>query len=1045
MITVGTLKLDLVADQEPFVHDLYGRWDTFNRTSLEGIVDEVLSRYDTEDVLIRIEALDLDIGELGEDEFYEQFPRRLAERLDETFASYLRSKEEHPDRIAVVPIRQSWLEVFAYYMSHGYWPWLEEERLTLPELLDKLVRTSSIELSHFLREKGKALTIRKRLVFQLDDIYQERLVHVVVPSESSFINAYARFLQDSYPEIKRPEIGRNDYRNAIWLILWGYLLSQDQGYFNRKQMVTYTLRELSGYYSISFMDLLRMLTYDLDKFASTRLFMPELLSLLKDIRLETLSEKESTKNISLFSLEELKALLVRREKSLTFLSGYNEERIYRIVEQVIPAESPFVIDYAKALDKEKELGMLEGKAGNDFRVLKWVFIFEVILGRSGSVYSRHQFAFSVLKELAAHYNLTVMELLGYFYRTLASGLLTAYPAVRELIIALYLNAIDDSPAGISVYYPEDLKDRLSNPGLCRRFIRSLREEQIYSVVEQTVPVESHFIIRYAQTLDKGKEQGRLEGRVGDEFRLLKWEFIFLVLFSAPLSAFSRKQFVRSVLGQFSAHYNITVRELISYFHEGTHGEHPWVPEELREIIDLLYEDMDKESPEPLFSVWLNEERKAYRFGQFIITGRADEPLGDLFEYVRDLEKTNPKVLLDQLRQLKDIPSSGIRVEEPIEAARIFASLLLLVIREYGLAFPNQVSLIQYLTNVKENRTFGDAARLRLLLHECMLENMDAFTRTMDALLGTRPEKAPELPIRTAFPAIYPSNSQKMELLEELYTGATPALRLLVEEVIRLFRLNSFGLEENLWLGWLQTLSGNVYRNYSKNGLLFLFWQRLRESVPEEELRKIETFIGRHITNLPELSVFIYQLKNNMNMDMNVLNGQLKDHGVSIDNAGLMIIAVYLPMLFNRLGYLSDDRRDFKSKECQVKAIFVSQRFVTDEKEIPESELFLNKVLTGYDNSPQPLPRSCDLTENELEIMEQLKKAVLMNWDKMRHTSWEAFQKTFIQRKGVLKMEEDNWMLTVEEKPFDILLDSLPWNFKLVKAPWMEKMLRVKWR
>lgn len=1043
MITIGTLKLDLVADREPFVHDLYGRWDTFNRTSLEGIVDEILSRYDTEDELIRIESLDLDLGELEEDEFYEQFPRRLAERLDETFASYLRSKEEHPDRIAVVPIRQSWLEVFTYYMSHGYWPWLEEERLTLLELLDKLVRTSSIELSHFLREKGKALTIRKRLVFQLDDIYQERLVHVVVPSESSFINTYARFLQDSYPEIKRPEIGKNDYRNAIWIILWGYLLSQDQGYFNRKQMVTYALRELSGYYSIYFVDLLGMLTYDLDKFASTRLFMPELLSLLKDIRLETLSEKEFTKNLSLFSLEELKALLVRREKSLTFLSGYNEEQIYQIVEQVIPAESPFVIDYARALDKEKELGMLEGKAGNDFRVLKWVFIFEVILGRSGSVYSRHQFAFSVLKELAAHYNLTVMELLGYFYRTLASGLLTAYPAVRELIIALYLNAIDDSPAGISVYYPEDLKDRLSNPGLCRRFIRFLREEQIYSVVEQTVPVESHFIIRYAQTLDKGKEQGRLEGRVGDEFRLLKWEFIFLVLFSAPLSAFSRKQFVRSVLGQFSAHYNITVRELISYFHEGTHGEHPWVPEELREIIDLLYEDMDKESPEPLFSVWLNEERKAYRFGQFIITGRADEPLGDLFEYVRDLEKTNPKVLLDQLRQLKDISSSGIRVEEPIEAARIFASLLLLVIREYGLAFPNQVSLIQYLTNVKENRTFGDAARLRLLLHECMLENMDAFTRTMDALLGTKPGKAPELPIRTAFPAIYPSNSKKMELLEELYTGATPALRLLVEEVIRLFRLNSFGLEENLWLGWLQALSGNVYRNYSKDGLLFLFWQRLRESVPEEELRKIETFIGRHITNLPELSVFIYQLKNNMNM--NVLNGPLKDHGVSIDNAGLVIIAVYLPMLFNRLGYLSDDRRDFKSKECQVKAIFVSQCFVTDEKEIPESELFLNKVLTGYDNSPEPLSRSCDLTENELEIMEQLKKAVLLNWDKMRHTSWEGFQKTFIQRKGMLKMEEDNWMLTVEEKPFDILLDSLPWNFKLVKAPWMEKMLRVKWR
>ena len=41
----------------------------------EGIVDEILSRYDTEDELIRIESLDLDLGELEEDEFYEQFPR----------------------------------------------------------------------------------------------------------------------------------------------------------------------------------------------------------------------------------------------------------------------------------------------------------------------------------------------------------------------------------------------------------------------------------------------------------------------------------------------------------------------------------------------------------------------------------------------------------------------------------------------------------------------------------------------------------------------------------------------------------------------------------------------------------------------------------------------------------------------------------------------------------------------------------------------------------------------------------------------------------
>ena len=55
----------------------------------------------------------------------------------------------------------------------------------------------------------------------------------------------------------------------------------------------------------------------------------------------------------------------------------------------------------------------------------------------------------------------------------------------------------------------------------------------------------------------------------------------------------------------------------------------------------------------------NEERKAYRFGQFIITGRADEPLGDhdeniSFEQSVDvLEKIYPGKGLDYATQIKD--------------------------------------------------------------------------------------------------------------------------------------------------------------------------------------------------------------------------------------------------------------------------------------------------------------------------------------------------------------------------------------------------------
>lgn len=1040
MITIGTLKVDLQAGQEPFVRDLYGRWEDFNRASLEKVVDEVLSRYDTEDELIRVGSLDLDLGEIEEADFYERFPRKLAERLDDIFTSYLRNKEEHPDKIAVVPIKQSWLDIFEHYMLRGYWPLMEGERLTLPGLLDKLLPVSPEDVNRFLREYGNVPAIRKRLVFQLDDSYQERLVSVAVPSESSFIIAYTRFLRANYVEINRPDIRRDDYRNAVWLVVWSYLLSREQGYFNRKQMVANTLRELAGYYNLSFRDLLGMLTRDLDKFASTLLFMPELLSLLEDIRKDTFSEMKPDENISLLSLEELRALLAHRESSFAYLSKQGEERIYRIAERVIPEESSFVINYAKALDKERELGMLEGKAGTDFRVLKWVFIFEVIVGMRGSGFERRRFALSVLKELAARYNLTVLELLGYFYRTLTDGRFSAGVSLRELIVALYLDALEESPADVIVYYPVDLRERLSNPAICRRFVRSLREEQIYPMVRQIIPSESPFIIRYAQTLDKGKERGRFEGMAGSEFRILKWEFIFLILFSAPLSAFSRKQFVRSVLGQLASHYNVRVRELISYFYEGTLGESPWVPEEIREVIGQLYEDMTDESPEPLLSDWLMEERKAYQLGRFILTGDAEVSLAALSEYVNRLERTNPKALLDQLQALKQIVPTGIPLKEPVEAARIFATFLLLVICECGLAFPGLSPLTRYLTNVMENRTFGDAARLRLLLHYCMVGDMAAFSRIQEPLLGAEP--LPELPPSTASSIVHPFNFARKELLERLVSTASSTLRLVAEELIRLFHLESFGLDELVWLNWLSSLSDDRYRNYSVDGLFFLFWNRLIERIPEKELHAVESFILRHKHNLPGFSGFLHQLKNNM--DMEIVNDSSDLNKIIINNAGLVLVAPYLPVLFRRLGYWDNGRRGFNSKEIQIRAIFVIQRFVTDDKKICEPDLFLNRLFTGYD-LVEPLPSSCDLTDNELELISQLKKAILDNWDKMRHTSWQGFQGAFLKREGIVSETENSWTLKVEERAYDILLDSLPWGYKMIKFPWMEKMIKVDWR
>ena len=90
MITIEKARLDLQMSSEGFATELYGRWDSLYPTMVEKVIDDVLSRYDREDEVIRLEAVTLDLGEIEEPDFYRQFPKRLAEKLDDFFTDCLK-------------------------------------------------------------------------------------------------------------------------------------------------------------------------------------------------------------------------------------------------------------------------------------------------------------------------------------------------------------------------------------------------------------------------------------------------------------------------------------------------------------------------------------------------------------------------------------------------------------------------------------------------------------------------------------------------------------------------------------------------------------------------------------------------------------------------------------------------------------------------------------------------------------------------------------------------------------------------------------------
>lgn len=170
--------------------------------------------------------------------------------------------------------------------------------------------------------------------------------------------------------------------------------------------------------------------------------------------------------------------------------------------------------------------------------------------------------------------------------------------------------------------------------------------------------------------------------------------------------------------------------------------------------------------------------------------------------------------------------------------------------------------------------------------------------------------------------------------------------------------------------------------------------------------------------------------------------------IEVPNAGLCLLALWLPRLFDMLGLLetdADGKKDFRDTDARIRAIFVLQRLVTDEKrEYKEQELAFNRILAACPFSV-PLPKILELTDTEVQTVESMLAGVKSNWNKLKGTSVKGFQKSFIERPGKLEQREDKWVLYVEERSYDILLDSLPWSYRRIRLPWLKKRMDVVWR
>lgn len=161
----------------------------------------------------------------------------------------------------------------------------------------------------------------------------------------------------------------------------------------------------------------------------------------------------------------------------------------------------------------------------------------------------------------------------------------------------------------------------------------------------------------------------------------------------------------------------------------------------------------------------------------------------------------------------------------------------------------------------------------------------------------------------------------------------------------------------------------------------------------------------------------------------------------INNAGLVLLHPFLPVLFDRLGLTKEDK--WIDEGTKQRAMLIMQFLASGEFVFPEYDLPLNKILCDCLLN-EPVEKEIEVDAITQDACEELLENVIRQWTRLKNTGIEALRETFLQRMGKLSRVNNGWLLQVEQKAVDTLLGGLPWGISVIKLPWMKELLYVEW-
>jgi len=278
------------------VHELQNRISRLVNYSLVKKTENYFSEVIPADLLLRMDQLVLDIGEVKLDSMEEEIEQRFMDALEYEFTQRLEFLKNDKTRllagISIETTDNGKLELFEYFLLYGVLPWYADTavKFDIDGLLDQLYTTNRSALRSIIQKAGKDPNVRLRMSYQFSDRTIKQIINIVEPAEAAYIFQTQKELINVQHEKQIVQEEEKDFRKTVWLFILNYLLAEMGSKFEKKMFIKSNLTQIAAHYNISYLQLLHSF-YDVMKtLQQTEIFQP-----LKAVIYELFTDETETR------------------------------------------------------------------------------------------------------------------------------------------------------------------------------------------------------------------------------------------------------------------------------------------------------------------------------------------------------------------------------------------------------------------------------------------------------------------------------------------------------------------------------------------------------------------------------------------------------------------------------------------------------------------------------------------------------------------------------------------------------------------------------